>query len=78
MALPLGLLLAKLHLDPRIRLGAMITDKRKVPLLAVVPHMWSPTETQVVRREVEWLTLAVTGTLIVIATIAVLRFTKVI
>ena len=78
MALPLGLLLAKLQLDPRIRLGAMITDKRKVPLLAVVPHMWSPTETQVVRREVEWLTLAVTGALIVIATIAVLRFTKVI
>jgi polysaccharide chain length determinant protein (PEP-CTERM system associated) len=78
MALPLGLLLAKLHLDPRIRFGAMITDKRKVPLLAVVPHMWSPTETQVVRREVEWLTLAMSGALLVVAGIAVLRFTKVI
>ncbi len=78
VALPLGLLYAKLYLDPRIRLGTMITDKRKVQLLAVVPHMWSPAETQVVRRETEWLSLAVSGALLVTALTAMLRFTKVI
>ncbi len=78
VAFPLGLLYAKLYLDPRIRLGSMITDKRKVQLLAVVPHMWSPAETQVARRETEWLSLAVSGALLVTALIAMLRFTKVI
>lgn len=78
VALPLGLLYAKLHLDPRIRVGAAVADKRKVPLLTVVPHMWSPTETQAVRREMEWLSLAMTGTLLIVAVTAILRFTKVI
>jgi uncharacterized protein involved in exopolysaccharide biosynthesis len=76
--LPLGLLYAKLHIDPRIRIGIMITDKRKVPLLAVVPHMWSPGEIQLAQREAQWLSLAMTGTILAVAAIAVLRFTMVI
>src|SRR3989344_1710862 len=76
IALPLGLLYAKLRLDPRIRMEAVITDKRKLPLLAVVPHLWSPAETQAVRREVGWLSLAVSGMLFLLAVSAVLRAVK--
>ena len=76
--LPLGFLYAVLHLDPRIRFGAAIADKHKLPLLTVVPHLWSPTETQIVRREVAWLSLAVNGALLAIAVTVVLRLAKVI
>jgi polysaccharide chain length determinant protein (PEP-CTERM system associated) len=78
IALPLGLLYAKLRLDPRIRVEAVITDKRKLPLLAVVPHLWTPAETQAVRREIEWLSLAVSGTFLVVVLTTVLRVAKVI
>lgn len=78
VALPLGLLYTKIYLDPRIRVGAAIADKRKLPLLAVVPHLWSSAETQAVRREVEWMSLAVAGTIIMIALTLALRIVKVI
>lgn len=76
--LPLGLLYAKLHLDPRLRLGALIADKHKVPLLAAVPHLWAPSETQALRRELAWLSLAVNGTLLIVLITVVLRVTKVV
>lgn len=78
IAMPLGLLYALVYFDPRIRVGAVIADKRKLPLLAVVPHLWTPTETQAVRRDVQWLSLAVSGTFIVVVITAVLRVTRVI
>lgn len=76
--LPLGLLYAKLHLDPRLRLGALIADKHKVPLLAAVPHLWAPSETQALRRELAWLSLAVNGTLLIVLITVVLRVIKVV
>lgn len=76
--LPLGLIYAKLQVDPRIYIGQMIADRHKLPLLAVVPHLWSPAETQVVRREIGWLSLATTVSVAVIITVSVLRFMKVI
>lgn len=78
IALPLGLLYALVYFDPRIRVGTVIADKRKLPLLAVVPHLWTPAETQVVRREIQWLSLAVSGALIIVAVTVVLRATRVI
>ena len=45
VALPLGLLFARLRIDPRVRVGAVFSDKLKLPLLAVVPHLWTPPET---------------------------------
>ena len=78
IVLPLGVLYAMLHLDPRIRLGTAISDKHKLPLLTVVPHLWSPTETQAIRREVAWLSLVVNGTLLVIVVTVVLRLAKVV
>jgi hypothetical protein len=76
--LPFGLLYAKLHLDPRLRLGALISEKHKVPLLAVVPHLWAPTEAQAMRRELAWLSLAVNATLLIVVVTAALRVVKVI
>lgn len=76
--LPMGALYAMLHLDPRIRLGTVISDKHKLPLLTVVPHLRSPGETLAVRREVAWLSLAINGTLLVVAVTVALRVAKVI
>jgi hypothetical protein len=76
--MPVGLLYAKIQLDPRLRLGALISDKHKVPLLAAVPHLWVPAETQAVRRELAWLSLVVNGTLLVVLITGVLRLAKVI
>ncbi len=78
IALPLGLLYARLRLDPRVRIGTAILEKRKLPLLAVVPHLSSPLETQIIRRELEWLSLAVTGTLLITAVTVVLRLSRVV
>ncbi len=78
MVLPLGLLYAKLQVDPRVRVGALILDKHKVPLLAVVPHLWAPTETQAMRRELAWLSLAVNATLVVVLVTVALRVAKVV
>ena len=76
--LPMGALYAMLHLDPRIRLGMAISEKHKLPLLTVVPHLWSPGETLAVRREVAWLSLVINGTLLVVAVTVALRVAKVI
>jgi polysaccharide chain length determinant protein (PEP-CTERM system associated) len=73
IALPLGLLCARAYLDPRIQVGAIISEKRKLPLLAVVPQLWTPSQMQTASREIEWLSLAVSGTLLVVALIAGLR-----
>jgi polysaccharide chain length determinant protein (PEP-CTERM system associated) len=78
IVLPLGLLYTRAYLDPRIQVPAIISEKRKLPLLAVIPQLWTPSETQMVYREVEWLTLAVSGTLLVVALTASLRYTGVI
>jgi polysaccharide chain length determinant protein (PEP-CTERM system associated) len=74
VALPGGLLFAKLYLDPRVRLGRQISDRHKPPLLTVIPHLWSPSETRAIQREVGLLSLAVSGILLVIMVGAALRY----
>lgn len=76
--LPIGLIYAKLQVEPRIYVGQIIAEKHKLPLLAIIPHMWSPTDIQAVRRDVGWLTLTTTATVLVVVTVSVLRFVKVI
>jgi polysaccharide chain length determinant protein (PEP-CTERM system associated) len=76
--LPLGLLVAKIYLDPRVRVSAIVTEKIKLPLLTVVPQLWTPSETQLARREIEWLSLAVSGTLLAVALTSTLRYVGVI
>lgn len=62
VAAPLGLLFARLQLDPRIRVGAAISSKQKVPLVASVPHMWTPGELRWLRWEIVLLALIFVGT----------------
>ncbi len=78
VALPLGFLFARLRIDPRVRIGAVFSEKLKLPVLAVVPHLWTPPEMQTIRREVEWLSLVVSGTFVVIAVTVILRMAKMI
>lgn len=78
LVLPLALLYAKLQMDPRVRVSALIADRYKTPVLASVPHLWTPGEIQTTRREVAWLSLAVNGALLAVVVTAVLRVTEVI
>lgn len=75
---PVGLVYAKIQMDPRVRLGMSIAERYKLPLLGMVPHYWTPRETQVLRREVGWLVAVIIGTVGVIALFAVLRIVKVV
>ena len=77
IAAPFGVLYAKIQLDPRIRLAALVTDRHKVPVLATVPHLWSPTETRTAVRDVERLALTASATVVVLALFIVLRAVKV-
>src|SRR5258706_12452349 len=61
--LPLLLLFARLHVDPRIRVGNAILRAHKVPVAAVVSHLWSPGELKALRWGLVLLMLAVGGTL---------------
>ena len=74
---PLGLIFARLQLDPRIRIGAVISMTHKVPLAAVIPHLWTPGEIKTLRRELLILTLTVGATLVMSVAVSVLRLTKV-
>lgn len=76
--LPMGLLYAKLQVDPRVRLSSLILDRHKVPVLAVVPHFWTASEAQAARRELAWLSVMISGTLLVVVVTSALRFAKVI
>jgi polysaccharide chain length determinant protein (PEP-CTERM system associated) len=78
VALPLGLIFARIHIDPRIRVGAVFSEKLKLPLLATVPHLWTPPEMQTIRRELDWLSLGVGCTFLIIAATVMLRLARVI
>ena len=73
IAVPLGLLYAKIELDPRVTAGRVILEKCKLPLLAEVPHLWSPPELRTVRRGLAWQYLSIIVTMIGIGTIVSLH-----
>jgi len=77
MALPAGLLYALVMFDPRIRQSSTITGHFKVPVLAVVPHLWSPPEVTHFRQELRWVTMVAMGALFLIAVFIVLRIARV-
>lgn len=76
LLLPLGLLYAKLHVDGRLRLASLVADRHKLPVLATVPHLWSPTAAVSVRREVQWLTLLAGSAILLVSALGILRFIK--
>jgi polysaccharide chain length determinant protein (PEP-CTERM system associated) len=71
--IPLGLLFARLQFDPRVRLASAISERHKVPVAAIVPHLWSPGELLGLRKELTTLALIVTATLALSATLSVGR-----
>jgi polysaccharide chain length determinant protein (PEP-CTERM system associated) len=73
IAAPLGLLYAKIELDPRVTAGWVIFEKCKLPLLAEVPHLWSPPELRAVRRGLAWQYLTIIVTMLGIAAIVSLH-----
>jgi len=75
--LPMGLLLARLQFDPRIRIGSTIAMAHKVPIVTIVPHLWSPTELKSLRWEVVFLSLVVVATIAASAAISAMRVIKV-
>src|SRR6266481_769262 len=75
--IPIGLLYARLQFDPRIRVGSAIAVAHKVPIITVVPHLWSPTELKSLRWELALLTLVVVATVAASAAVSAIRFTKV-
>jgi len=74
--LPVGLLLARLQFDPRIRVGSEIALAHKPPIVAVVPHLWSPAELKGLRVELVWLSLIVFATVAAAVVISALRGIK--
>jgi len=77
LAIPIGLLVALVMFDPRIRQSSTITEQLKAPVLAVVPHLWSPQEIGHFRNELRGSVLLVLGTFGLIAIFVVLRIAKV-
>lgn len=73
ISIPLGLLYARLQLDPRIRIGTAITRMHKVPLTAILPHLWTPRALRGLRWELALLTLTVVATVGATAYLSVLR-----
>jgi hypothetical protein len=70
---PFGILYTLTQVDPRIRLESVIATRLKLPVLAVVPHSWSPNETQAMSRELQWMGTALTVTVTVLIIFGLLR-----
>lgn len=74
---PFGLLFARMQVDPRVRFGETIPKAHNVPVLATIPHLWSPEEVKQLRAELPVLKLALVATVIVCAVLSVLRMAQV-
>lgn len=77
IVIPAGLLFLLIRFDPRIRLPSVIAEQLKVPVLAVVPHLWSPVEVGQFKRELRGSIALSMGALIFVVGILILRLNKV-
>lgn len=64
--LPIGVIVALIFMDGRIRIGTVLAEHTKVPVLGSVPHLWSPTEVQDLENEARW-GIAVVGLVLLVA-----------
>lgn len=76
VAVPVGLIYAKIQIDPRLRIAQVIAERHKIPVLAAVPQLWSPRDAMVIRREMQWLSLAVGSTILAMALFVTLRLMR--
>ena len=67
VALPIGLLYVAMQLRPRIRVPEIFGEHTKLPVLATVPHAWTPVALTSVRREMMRYAWAIAGTIAVVA-----------
>lgn len=74
---PFGLLYARMHVDPRIRMGDTIPKGHNVPVLATIPHLWMPEEIKQLNAELPVLKVALAATVAVVAILSLLRMTQV-
>lgn len=70
---PFGLLYARMQVDPRIRIPDSISKVHNLPVLATIPHLWTPGELKQLRAEFPVLKVALVATLAVSAILSVLR-----
>lgn len=73
--LPAGLLFAIVNFDGKIRAAASVSEHFKVPVLGVIPHMWSPPEVEIVKQELRLAGIMVSSTVLVLVLILALRMT---
>ena len=74
---PFGLLFVRMQIDPRVRFGETIPKAHNVPVLATIPHLWSPDEVKQLRAELPVLKLALVATVIVCVILSALRLAQV-
>ena len=77
MLVPFGLLYARMRVDPRIRMGDTISSAHNVPVLATIPHLWTPDELKQLKAEVPVLKVALVATVAACALLSLLRMTQV-
>ena len=73
IALPLGLLYAGLQLRPRVRVPEVFGAQTKLPVLATVPHAWTPVALVSVRRELIRYVWVIAFTIVVVGLAGVLH-----
>ncbi len=69
LLLPFGLLYGRNQMDARVRAEAVIPETLNLPLLAVVPHLYAPSEALSARRSVHWLGVLVFSVLFIAVSI---------
>ncbi|MDA8389551.1 MAG: hypothetical protein M0Z76_02265 [Gammaproteobacteria bacterium] len=69
LILPIGLLHGRTQMDARVRAETVIPDTLSLPLIAVVPHLYAPSESLAARRNVHWLGILVIGVVFVVVSI---------
>ena len=69
LVLPFGLLYGRTQMDARVRAEAVIPETLNLPLLAVVPHLYAPSEVLTARRSVHWLGVLVFSVLFIAVSI---------
>lgn len=69
LVLPFGLLYGRTQMDARVRAEAVIPETLNLPLLAVVPHLYAPSESLTARRSVHWLGVLVFSVLFIAVSI---------
>jgi polysaccharide chain length determinant protein (PEP-CTERM system associated) len=77
VVLPIGLAYAWVRFDPRVRLPVVIERRLKLPVVATVPHLWSPAETAAAGDDARRLVALAAATVALVALVSVLRLAHV-